>query len=87
MTCCTPSLTTEKVADRHQSDCGGVALRGGGELLRETLLPLPACVWADLQQPLDLLQAVVQGLQASPGLRQHPQTRGDKHQSFLILSV
>lgn len=62
------SISTEEVADCHQSDCGGVALRGGGELLAEALLPPATGVWTDVQQPLDLLQAALQGLQASPGL-------------------
>lgn len=76
---CTPSPSTEEVADRHQSDCGGVALRGRGELLGEAVLPVAAGVRSDVQQPLDVLQAAVQGLQASPGLREHPQTGGEGH--------
>lgn len=63
------SPSTEKVIDRHQSDCGGVTLRGCGQLLGEALLPPAASVWSDIQQPLDVLQAAIQGLQASPGLR------------------
>lgn len=66
---CTSSSSTEEVIDRHQSDCGGVALRGCGELLAEALLPPAASVRSDVQQPLDVLQAALQGLQASPGLR------------------
>lgn len=62
-------ISAEEVIDRHQCDCGAVALRGCGELLAETLLPPAASVWPDLQQPLDVLQAAIQGLQASPGLR------------------
>lgn len=69
--------STEEVADRHQPGGGRVALRGGGELLGEAVLPAAAGVRPDLQQPLDVLQAAVQGLQASPGLRQHPQTGGE----------
>jgi len=76
---CSLSLSppTEEVADRHQSDCGGVALRGRGELLREALLSPAASVRADVQQPLDVFQAAVQGLQASSGLCEHPQTGGE----------
>lgn len=70
------SPSTEEVVDRHQSDRGGVALRGRGELLGEALLPPAARVRSDVQQPLDVLQAAVQGLQASPGLCEHPQTGG-----------
>lgn len=73
------SPSTEEVSDRHQSDRGGVALRGGGELLGEAVLPPAARVRPDVQQPLDVLQAAVQSLQASPGLRQHPQTGGEGH--------
>ena len=72
------SPSTEEVVDRHQSDRGGVALRGRGELLGEALLPPAARVRPDVQQPLDVLQAAVQGLQASPGLRQHPPTDGER---------
>lgn len=64
----TSSPSTEEVVDRHQSDRGGVALRGRGELLGEAVLPPAASVRSDVQQPLDVLQAAVQGLQASPGL-------------------
>lgn len=64
-----PLPPTEKVLDRHQSDCGGVALCGCGELFGEALLPPAASVRPDVQQPLDVLQAALQGLQASPGLR------------------
>ncbi len=63
-----PLSSTEEVVDRHQSDRGGVALRGRGELLGEALLPPAASVRPDVQQPLDVLQAAVQGLQTSPGL-------------------
>lgn len=65
---CTPSPFTEEVVDRHHSDRGGVTLCGRGELLGEALRPPAASVRADLQQPLDVLQAALQGLQASPGL-------------------
>lgn len=68
---------TEKVVDRHQPDRGGVALRGRGELHGEVLLPPAARLWSDLQETLDVLQAAVQGLQASPGLHQHPHTEGE----------
>lgn len=70
---CSLSLPpTEEVVDCHQSDCGRVALRGRGQLLAEALLPPAARLRPDVQQPLDVLQAALQGLQASPGLRQHP---------------
>lgn len=65
--CLSPSA--EEVLDRHQSDRGGVAVRGRGELLGEALLPAAARVRSDVQQPLDVFQAAVQGLQTSPGLR------------------
>lgn len=70
--------STEEVADCHQSDCSCVALRGCGELHGEAVLPLAACVWSDVQQPLDVLQAVLQGFKASPGLCQNPETRGER---------
>lgn len=76
---CSSSPSTEEVADRHQSDRGGVALRGRGELLGEAVLPAAAGVRSDVQQPLDVLQAAIQGLQASPGLREHPKTGGEQH--------
>lgn len=56
------SVSTEEVADRHQSDRGGVALRSGGELLREALLPPAPHVQPDLQHQLHFLQAAIQGL-------------------------
>lgn len=75
---CSLSLPpTEEVLDCHQSDCGRVALRGRGQLLAEALLPPAARLRPDVQQPLDVLQAAVQGLQASPGLCQHPQAGGE----------
>lgn len=69
--------STEEGVDWHQSDCGGVALCGGGKLLGKALFSPAADVQAGLQQPLDVLQAVVQGPQASPGLCKHPQTGGE----------
>lgn len=69
--------STEEIVDWHQSDCGGVALCGRGKLLGKTLLSPSADVQSRIQQPLDVLQTVVQGLQASPRLCKHPQTRGE----------
>lgn len=69
--------STEEVADWHQPDCGGVAPRGRGKLLGKALFSPAADVPAGIQQPLDVLQPVVQGLQASPGLCQRPQTGGE----------
>lgn len=75
---CSLSLPpTEEVVDCHQSDCGRFALRGRGQLLAEALLSAAARLRPDVQQPLDVLQAALQGLQASPGLRQHPQAGGE----------
>lgn len=64
----TPFPSTEEVIDCHLSDCGGVALRGCGELFGEAIRPPAANVWSNIQQPLDVLQAAIQGLQATPGL-------------------
>lgn len=69
--------STEEVADWHQSDCGSIALCGRGKLLGKALFSPAANVQAGIQQPLDVLQPVVQGLQASPGLCQRPQTGGE----------
>lgn len=81
-----PSLrSAEEVADRQQSDRGGVALRGGGELLGEAVLPAAARLRPVAQQPLDVLEAAVQSLQASPGLRQHPQTGGECRRTHVTL--
>lgn len=68
---------TEEVVHRHQPGRGCNTPRGRGNQLGEVQLPSAARVWSDLQQRLDVLQADLQGLQASPRICQHSQRGGE----------